>query len=108
MEDFTQATTQSMILRMPRTRSVSVTEAARNFAELVNRAYYKGETVVLMRNGTPVAQLGPTASPQNNRGKDIAAAWRARARMSPEEAAAFERDVLEARAGQTPVRDPWE
>jgi hypothetical protein len=37
----------------PKTRRVSVTEAARNFADLVNRAYYRQETTVLLKNGVP-------------------------------------------------------
>ena len=38
---------------------ISVTEAARNFADCVNRAHYQNATFVLMRNGSPVAQLVP-------------------------------------------------
>jgi prevent-host-death family protein len=39
--------------------SISVTEAARNFAECVNRVRYQNVTFVLMKNGTPVARLVP-------------------------------------------------
>ena len=51
-----------MIIRMTgKHRRISVTEAARNFADLVNRAYYRCETTVLIRNGTPVAHIAPAA-----------------------------------------------
>jgi antitoxin (DNA-binding transcriptional repressor) of toxin-antitoxin stability system len=39
--------------------SISVTEAARNFADCVNRAYYQRTEFVLLRNGKPVARLTP-------------------------------------------------
>src|SRR5438105_2910155 len=38
---------------------ISVTEAARNFADCVNRAHYQNVTFVLLRNGSPVARLVP-------------------------------------------------
>jgi antitoxin (DNA-binding transcriptional repressor) of toxin-antitoxin stability system len=41
------------------TRSISVTEAARNFSDCVNRAHYQGVTFVLHRNGIPVARIVP-------------------------------------------------
>jgi len=40
---------------MTKTR-ISVTEAARNFADCVNRAHYQNATFVLLRNGEPVAR----------------------------------------------------
>jgi prevent-host-death family protein len=46
------------------TRSISVTEAARNFSDCVNRARYQGVTFVLHRNGVPVARLVPEAQKQ--------------------------------------------
>ena len=39
--------------------SISVTDAARNFAECVNRVRYQNMTFVLLKNGTPVARLVP-------------------------------------------------
>ncbi len=47
------------------TRSISVTEAARNFSDCVNRAHYQGITFVLHRNGVPVARLVPEAQEQS-------------------------------------------
>jgi len=41
------------------TRSISVTEAARNFSDCVNRARYQGVTFILHRNGVPVARIVP-------------------------------------------------
>ena len=38
---------------------ISVTEAARNFADCVNRVHYQNITIVLLKNGSPVARLVP-------------------------------------------------
>jgi prevent-host-death family protein len=40
--------------------NITVTEAARNFADCVNRAHYQHVTFVLLKNGEPVARLVPT------------------------------------------------
>ena len=40
-----------------RKRTISVTEAARNFADCVHRAHYQNVTFVLLKNGSPVARL---------------------------------------------------
>jgi prevent-host-death family protein len=39
--------------------TITVTEAARNFAECVNRAHYQDVTFVLLKNGEPVARIVP-------------------------------------------------
>ena len=38
---------------------ISVTDAARNFADCVNRVRYQNVTFVLLKNGSPVARLVP-------------------------------------------------
>jgi antitoxin (DNA-binding transcriptional repressor) of toxin-antitoxin stability system len=40
-------------------KAISVTEAARNFAECINRVHYQNVQYVLLRNGTPLASLVP-------------------------------------------------
>ena len=44
---------------------ISVTEAARNFADCVNRAHYQNVTFVLLKNGTAFARLVPDSIPDN-------------------------------------------
>src|SRR2546427_13096105 len=39
--------------------TITVTDAARNFADCVNRAHYQNTTFVLLKNGTPFARLVP-------------------------------------------------
>lgn len=40
-------------------QTLSVTEAARHFAEYINRVAYRGESFVLVRGNKPVAELRP-------------------------------------------------
>ena len=39
--------------------AITVTEAARNFADCINRARYQDVTFLLLKNGTAVAQIVP-------------------------------------------------
>jgi antitoxin (DNA-binding transcriptional repressor) of toxin-antitoxin stability system len=84
---------------------ISVTEAARNFADCVNRVHYQNMTFVLLKNGTPVARLVPErkkASPV----RKLAATLR-EFELSPEEAKAWNRDLRAARRILKPPVDKW-
>lgn len=85
---------------------ISVTEAARNFADCVNRAHYQNQTFVLLKNGVPFARLVP-AGVQLCRGSDLAEAL-ARVELSPAEARTWQRDLKAARKKLKPPRDTWE
>ena len=80
--------------------SISVTEAARNFADCVNRVRYQNMTFVLLKNGTPVARLIPEGLvPEENKAgsvRKLADALR-EFNLSPEEAKAWTRDLHAAR-----------
>jgi antitoxin (DNA-binding transcriptional repressor) of toxin-antitoxin stability system len=78
-----------------RKTAISVTDAARNFADCVNRAYYQNVTFVLLRNGLPVARLTPE-SERVCSGRDLAEAL-AKTRLPEEEAKTWRRDLEAAR-----------
>jgi antitoxin (DNA-binding transcriptional repressor) of toxin-antitoxin stability system len=86
-------------------KTISVTEAARNFADCVNRAHYQNVTFVLLKNGSPVARLAP-ADEKVCTGRDLASAV-AGARLSSEEAWAWNRDLRSARNHLKPLPDKW-
>ncbi len=88
--------------------TISVTEAARNFADIVSRVFYRGERFVLERGGRPVARLVPV--PRGGRLGDLPALLEAVPRLSVEEAEALRRDMQEARDSlpALPDEDPWE
>ena len=85
--------------------SLSVTEAARNFADCVNRAHYQNVTFVLLKNGKPFARLGP----DNEKvcvGRDLAEAL-AKTDLPQNAARAWHRDLLTARKTFKAPADKW-
>ena len=86
--------------------SISVTEAARNFADCVNRVRYQNMTFILLKNGTPVARLVPETKKAGSIQK-LAAALR-EFDLSPEEARAWRRDLRTAQRVLKPPADKWQ
>lgn len=84
---------------------ISVTEAARNFADCVNRVRYQNVTFVLLKNGTPVARLVPEEKKRCT-GPELAEALR-EVDLSEDEAKAWHRDLVAARKALKPPRDKW-
>ena len=85
--------------------TITVTEAARNFADCVNRAHYQNVTFVLLKNGVPVARLVPD-NEKVCTGRDLAEAL-ARAELTIEEAKAWRRDLQAARRTLKAPSDKW-
>lgn len=88
------------------TRTLSVTEAARRFADVVNRAFYRHETTVLEKNGVPVAFVAPMA-PTGIPARELAHRWPLLPRLSAADAGAFAEELAAARAGMAVPVDPW-
>jgi len=74
-----------------KTKAISVTEAARNFSDCVNRVRYQNMTFVLLKSGTPVARLVPERQKAGSVRK-LAAALREFG-LSTEQAKARSRDL---------------
>ena len=72
-------------------RKITVTEAARNFADCVNRAHYQKISFVLVKNGKAMAQLTPVEE-KVCFGRDAAIAL-AKVRLTPNEIKAWRRDL---------------
>jgi len=90
--------------------SISVTEAARNFADCVNRAQYQGTTFVLHKGGRPVARIVPEGEKPTT-GRELAKTLRDRLKnvhLGDEEAAAWRRDLENARKILLPPVDKWQ
>jgi hypothetical protein len=85
--------------------SISVTEAARNFADCLNRAHYQNVTFVLLKNGKPFARLGPDDE-KVCLGRDLAEVL-ARTNLPQDKANLWHRDLRTAhRTLKAPV-DKW-
>ncbi len=84
---------------------ISVTEAARNFADCVNRAHYQNVTFVLVKNGAPFARLTPDEEKVCT-GRDLAEALD-KAHLTKSEAKAWRRDLRAARKRLKAPIDKW-
>ena len=88
-----------------KTTQISVTEAARNFADCVNRVRYQGMTFILLKNGAPVARLVPERGKiRSNR--ELAALLRQH-KLSPEEFRAWRADMRRGHKILIPPVDKW-
>ncbi len=88
-----------------KTTPISVTEAARNFADCVNRVRYQNMTFVLLKNGSPVARLVPD-SEKVCLGRDLARALH-KVELPTDEAVAWNRDLKKARKQLKPQPNKW-
>ena len=88
-----------------RKMKISVTEAARNFADCVNRTYYQNVTFVLLKNGTPVARLVPNIE-KTCSGRDLAEVL-AKTALPEDETVAWRRDLQTARKTLKTPADKW-
>jgi antitoxin (DNA-binding transcriptional repressor) of toxin-antitoxin stability system len=84
---------------------ISVTEAARNFADCVNRAHYQNVTFVLLKNGSPVARLVPDDE-KVCVGRELAEAL-AKTQLPEDEARDWRRDLQAARKALKAPADRW-
>ena len=85
---------------------ITVTEAARNFADCVNRAHYQNVSFVLLKNGEPFARLVPS----NEKvcfGRDLAEAL-TEINLSERDARAWYRDLKAARKSLKGPADKWQ
>ena len=83
---------------------ISATEAARNFSDLLNRVRYRGESFVIERGGSPVAELRPSA-PTPFTGADLLGLMRSLPRVDED----YLIQVEEVARSQPSVPEsPWE
>lgn len=95
-----------MIIGMP-DRELSVTAAARNFADAVNRAYYRRETTVLLKHGVPVARLA-LIPVRGRSASELAREWEWLYHLSAGEAGGLAGDIAAAPEVARLPSDPWD
>ncbi len=86
--------------------TITVTEAARNFADCVNRAHYQNTTFVLLKNGRPFARIEPD-SEKRCTGRNLAEAL-ARTELSVKEARDWNGELRTARQALQTSTDKWQ
>lgn len=77
-------------------RMITVTQAARDFTNVVDLVYYEGQTFLLTRDGIVVARLTPAETPKT--GAEFLKLWEERPRLDPADAEEWEIDLRTARA----------
>lgn len=87
--------------------TMTVTEAARNFADLVNRTYYRGDSTILLRSGEPVAMMVPVAGSRVT-GREWMLKWRSFPRLNAQEADSFAADIESSRGNLFLTDLPWD
>lgn len=89
-------------------KRLSVTEAVRNFSEVLGRIRFRGERFILLKGGKPVAELGPIASAASVRLGELPAILASLPHLDPEDADRLALDLESARsaAGEVPTA-PW-
>jgi prevent-host-death family protein len=85
--------------------AITVTEAARNFADCINRVRYQDVVFVLLKNGSPVAQLVPNKEEVCS-GRDLAAVL-STARLTDRGSKAWRRDLQSSRKTLKDPKDKW-
>ena len=85
--------------------TITVTEAARNFADCINRAHYQNMSFVLLKNGRPFARIEPD-SEKRCTGRNLADAL-SKADLSVEEARAWHSELRTARETRPAPVNKW-
>lgn len=88
---------------------LTVTEAARNFADVVNRVRYRGERFLLTKGGLPVAELRPSEAHRTVTGRALARRLSSLPHLGAAASERFATDLDEARRRVgAPGPGPWE
>lgn len=87
-------------------RSISATEAAKNFGQLVDRVREASAVYTIERSGVPVAQIGPVPRLHCTVADLVAALGSTSHRLSSDHLDAVEAHVKGANRPTVP-RDPW-
>jgi antitoxin (DNA-binding transcriptional repressor) of toxin-antitoxin stability system len=86
--------------------TITVTEAARNFADCVSRAHYQNITFVLLKSGKPVARIEP-GHEKRCTGRELGESI-ANFELTAEEARAWRHDLRAARKSLKLPPDKWQ
>lgn len=92
---------------------ISVTEAVRQFSDLINRVYYRGESVILTKGNKAVASIQPIQSEQNKQKKitvrELAEIFKSLPHLDPDDVDLFEKDIEEGKKMLLPPpENPWD
>jgi antitoxin (DNA-binding transcriptional repressor) of toxin-antitoxin stability system len=88
-------------------KTLTVTEMSRKFADYINRVSYRRESFTLIRGNRPVAEVRPV--PSGIKMSELPAFFASLPRLSAEDAEQFAEDIEYARrSAMIEDYDPWE
>jgi antitoxin (DNA-binding transcriptional repressor) of toxin-antitoxin stability system len=87
-------------------KTITVTEAARNFSDLVSRVHYQGESTLLVKGGRPMVKM--TAARRAKTGRQLAALWLSIPHLNRKDAELFGRDMETARRRLPALKSKWD
>lgn len=89
-------------------KTISATDAARKFSDLLNKVGFRGERYTIARGGKPIAHLTPATSPVTRTLGELPDLLRKLPSLG-KDASSFARDVSRGRrkAPGLPRRPPW-
>jgi antitoxin (DNA-binding transcriptional repressor) of toxin-antitoxin stability system len=85
---------------------LSVTQAVRQFSDLMNRVFYQGSIVELERGNKVIARICPAAQASPLQVKDLSGFFQELPSLG-EDTERFSKDLAEVRKQVPPERNPW-
>jgi prevent-host-death family protein len=76
-------------------KTLTVTEAARNFSDLVSRVHYRSESALLVKGGRPMVKIVPASWAKT--GRELADIWSGIPHLGISEAKSFDLDLAASR-----------
>ncbi len=85
---------------------INVTQAARQFSDLLNRVFYQGASFELERSNKVIARLCPVSAPRTVAVQELNRLFAELPKLH-EDADRFAQDLEAIRKAALPERDPW-
>lgn len=89
-------------------KRISVTEAVRTFAEIVNRVYYRHENLVLTKGNKDVALLQPAQANKNFSCGELRNLLATSPGLAPDDLKVFRSDIKSSRKTLKTQPNPWD
>jgi prevent-host-death family protein len=87
-------------------KTLTVTEAARNFSDFVSRVHYRSESTLLVKGGRPMVKVIPASRAKT--GLELADIWPQVAHLSVAEAEAFGLELTASRRRLPRPNSKWD
>ena len=87
-------------------KTLTVTEAARNFSDLVSRVHYRSESALLVKGGRPMVKVIPASCAKM--GRELADIWPGIPHLRTGEAESFGLDLAASRRRLPRLTTKWD